>query len=239
VIASYVNEQGEAIYDRKWNYDILDLPIIEPRTMNRPCFSEEIVNGLALWRYPRERMIFILAAASGARISELLGLDIGQHVSSDCSTLRIECQAYRGRIVPCVKTIASYREIDLHDSAAGVLKQYIGDRTSGLLFCTANGTPMVLGSILSGHLHPALRELGFVNACTRKNMAGMHAFRRFRNTHLGKCPGLPERLQKYWMGHAVPSITGKYDKTIEDREFRKSWAQRCGIGFTLPFDEMG
>lgn len=37
-------------------------------------------------------MLFILDAASGARISELLGLEIGKHISSDCTTL-------------CVKTV--------------------------------------------------------------------------------------------------------------------------------------
>jgi integrase len=234
VLASYIDEQGESIYARKWNFDFLDLPVIGTRTLNRPCFSEGIVSGLARWRFPREQMIFILAAVSGARIGELLGLDIGQHVSTDCSTLRIERGVNGGHLVPYVKTIASYREIDLHDTVARVLKQYIGGRTSGLLFSTANGTPMRSNNILAGHLHPALRDLEFVNVCTGTARAGMHAFRRFRNTLLGKCPGLPERLQKYWMGHSASSIAEKYDRAIEDREFRKSWTQRCGIGFKLP-----
>jgi hypothetical protein len=64
----------------------------------------------------------------------------------------------------------------------------------------------------------------------------MHALRRFRNTYLGKCPGLPERLRKFWMGHSVPRISRAYDKTIDDREFRLMWAQQCGIGFKLPFE---
>ncbi len=234
VLASYVNEQGEAIYECKWNLDFLDLPIIESRTLNTPCFSDETVNGLASWRFPREQMIFILGGASGARIGELLGLDIGQHISTDCLTLRIERQINRGRIVDYVKTIAADREIDLHQSVAEVLERYIGNRTSGLLFCTANETPLSLTNILAVHLHPALRELGYVNSITGTNKAGMHAFRRYRNTHLGKCAGLPERLQKYWMGHRDPSTTAGYDKITADREFRRLWAQRCGIGFKLP-----
>jgi integrase len=212
VVASLLDEQGEPKYPRRWNAVYLDLPLINPRTLNRPCFSEEIVNGLARWRFPRERMIFILAAASGARIGEILGLDVSQHVSTDCSILKIERQADHGHLVPYVKTNASNREIDLHLSVAEMLNDFIGDRKSGLLFSTANCTPMNLTHILSGHLHPALRELGFVNLCTGTEKAGMHAFRRFRNTLLGKCLGLPERVQKYWMGHSAHSITERYDK---------------------------
>lgn len=234
IVSSLLDEKGEPIYVRQWNYDFLDLPIVDPRTMNTPCFSGEIVSGLARWRYPREQMIFILAAASGARISELLGLEIGRHISPDCLTLEIKQQAYRCRIVPHVKTNASYRKIDLHLSVARMLEEFIGQRTAGLLFCTANGTP--LADVLPHHLHPALRELGFVNACTGTHKAGMHALRRFRNTHLGKCPGLPERLRKFWIGHSVPRISRAYDKTIDDREFRLMWAQQCGIGFKLPFE---
>lgn len=235
IIDSCLDEKGEPIYRRKWNYDFLDLPVILSREMNRPCFSGEIVGALACWRFPRERMIFTLAAASGARIGELLGLDIHEHISPDCSTLRIDRQAVRGRIVDYLKTNASYREIDLHYSVANSLRKFIGTRTSGLLFCSTTGTPLNLTNILAVHLHPALCELGFVNSCTGSYKAGMHAFRRFRNTHLGKCPRLPERLHKFWMGHSARSSTDLYNRTIEDREFRKSWAQRCGIGFTLPY----
>ena len=235
IVDSCLNEKGESIFKRRWNYDFLDLPVVNPRTMNRPCFEEEMVSGLARWPFPRESMVFLLGAASGARIGELLGLDICEHISLDCSTLRIDRQAIRGRIVDYLKSEASYREIDLHLSVAKTLREFIGTRTSGLLFCTATGTPLNLTNVLAIHLHPALRKLGFVNSCTGSDKAGMHAFRRFRNTHLGKCYGLPERLLKFWMGHSAHSSTDLYNRSIEDRDFRKSWAQRCGIGFTLPY----
>jgi len=233
IVDSCLNEDGEPIFKRRWNYDFLDLPVVSLRTMNRPCFSAETVSELARWRFPRERMIFILAGASGARIGELLGLDINEHISSDCSTLRIQRQVARGPIVDYLKTNASYREIDLDLSVAKTLLEFIGTRTSGLLFCSATGSPLALNNILVHHLHPALRELGFTNSITNSHKAGMHALRRFRNTHLGKFPGLPARLHKFWMGHSADSTTDLYDRSIEDREFRKSWAQRCGIGFEL------
>jgi integrase len=234
VMDSCLNDTGESIYSRAWNLDILDIPVISPRLLNRPGFDDEIVTALARYRFPRERMIFILAAASGLRIGELLGLDIEQHISDGCTTLRIVRQIACRALVPYTKTAASYREVDLHLDVAAVLKRFIGNRT-GFLFCTANGTPMQVRNIYR-HLHSALHDLNYINPITATDLAGVHAFRRFRNTHLGKCPNLPPRLQKYWMGHSAGSMPDLYDKSIEDRSFRAMWAQRCGIGFELPLD---
>jgi integrase len=234
VIDSCLDATGESIYSRAWNLDILDMPVIISRLLNRPCFDDEVMTALARYRFPRERMVFILAAASGLRIGELLGLDIEQHISDGCATLRIDRQVACRKLVPYTKTAASYREVDIHSDVAAVLKRFIGNRT-GLLFGTANGTPMQVAKI-SLHLHTALHDLSYVNPITGRDMAGLHAFRRFRNTHLGKCPNLPPRLQKYWMGHSAGSMSDRYDKSIEDREFRTMWAQRCGIGFELPLD---
>lgn len=48
VVESFVDAQGDPVYSRNWNLDFLDLPIIQPRTLNWPCFSDDIVGGLAL-----------------------------------------------------------------------------------------------------------------------------------------------------------------------------------------------
>ncbi len=41
IVDSYLDETGEPIFKRKWNYDFLDLPVVNLRTMNRPYFGEE------------------------------------------------------------------------------------------------------------------------------------------------------------------------------------------------------
>jgi hypothetical protein len=38
------------------------------------------------------------------------------------------------------------------------------------------------------------------------------------------------------MGHADEDMSDHYDKTKEDIEFRRDWAERCGFGFDLPRD---
>ena len=71
VVASAVDEQGEQIYPRKWNHEFIDLPVVEQGKQNTPCFSAEVMTGLAQWKRPRERMIFILCGAAGLRIGEV------------------------------------------------------------------------------------------------------------------------------------------------------------------------
>lgn len=65
------------------------MPIVKKSTQNTPSFSREIMSGLAQWKYPRERMLFILCDAVGLRIGEALGLEIGKHISPDFRTLTI------------------------------------------------------------------------------------------------------------------------------------------------------
>jgi hypothetical protein len=51
------------------------------------------------------------------------------------------------------------REIDLHSSVAAMLKEYIGERRSGLLFCSKTGKPLQQSNILRRSLHPILANI--------------------------------------------------------------------------------
>ncbi len=76
-----------------------------------------------------------------------------------------------------LKTSNGKREIDLHSSVGAMLRKYIGERKSGLLFCSKAGRPLRQSNILRRTLHPILAELG-------QPKCGAHAFRRFRLTWL-------------------------------------------------------
>ena len=234
VVASAVDDDGEELYPRKWKDDFMDLPIVDKSRQNTPAFSPEVVTRLARWKYRRERTIFVLCAATGLRIGEALGIDIAAHISSDFRTLSIEQKARNCKIEDRVKTQASRRKVDLHPSIAALLKEFVGDRKTGLLFASRNRKPLSQSNIVKRHLHPALREMGYVNPTTRTHKAGNHAFRRFRNTYLRNRANCPEGLYKYWLGHADNSMSDLYDKIKEDDAFRLEWAEKCGIGFDLP-----
>lgn len=234
VVASVVDKEGEQVYPRHWSNKLMDIPRVVKKNQNTPCFNSEIMSGLARWYNRKMRTLFILCAASGLRISEALGLDIGKHFSDDFSTIRVEQQAPRGQISNRLKTESSGREVDLDPRVAAIIKDFAGGRTSGLLFCTRTGKPIYLSHVLKYHLHPALKALGFFNDKTGDHKAGTHACRRYRETHLGKCEGLPHGLRIFWMGHGERDMTDRYDKIREDPITRKYWAERCGIGFDLP-----
>jgi integrase len=116
--------------------------------------------------------LFLLAAASGLRIGELLALR-SDDIDFDGSTIRVDESVDRlGQIGPC-KNVSAYRTVVLADiegqHAMKNLKQYV--KQDGLIFRSKRGGPLVENTILVQGLHPALKKLGFLKA-------GMHAFRR-------------------------------------------------------------
>ena len=166
VVASAVNSEGEQLFPRKWNHDFVDMPVVEKAKQNTPSFSSAIMSKLAEWKKLRERMVFILCGSAGLRIGEALGLEIGKHISADFLTLTISQKVRHCKVEERLKTASAARQVDLHPSIAALLREYVGKRRSGFLFCTRNGKPLGSSCILRRHLHPALKEAGFLNPHT-------------------------------------------------------------------------
>ena len=227
VVASAVNENGERVHPRTWNHEFIDLP--EVRNQRQPTFTSAVMEAIAGGSKGREQMLFVLLGATGMRIGEALGLEIEKHVSSDFSTLHIRQKVWRGQIQPFLKSENGIRDIDLPTSITAVLKEFVGNRTSGLLFCSKNGLPLLQSNLLRLSLHPLLKKLN-------QPKMGAHAFRRFRTTWLRK-QHAPEDLLRFWLGHANTSVTDGYSKLKEDVPFRKKVVEQVGIGFELPADK--
>ena len=234
VVASAVDEQGEEIYPRKWNAEFIDLPVVEKEKQNTPSFSSEVMAGLARWKKKRERMSFVLCGAGGFRVGEVLGIEIDKHISPDFLTISVKQKVHHGRVEQRLKTANGIRQVDLHPAIAALLKEFVGDRKSGFVFCTRKGKPLSATNIIRRHLHKALKELNYINPHTGTHKAGNHAFRRFRNTYLRNKTQCPDGLRNYWMGHAGKDMSDLYDKIKEDVQFRREWAERSGFGFELP-----
>jgi integrase len=116
--------------------------------------------------------------------------------------------------------------MDLHPKMAAMLKEYIGDRKSGLLFPTRSGKPLGQSNVLRRTLHPILEELG-------EPQCGAHAFRRFRLTHIRE-HGVPKDLEHFWMGHEDEEIGDIYSMLKQRVAYRKKWADQLGLGFEIP-----
>lgn len=222
VLASCVNDEGERVYQYKFNAEFIDAPAV--RNQRRPVFTSEQVFKIVETAEGKYKMLFALLAGTGLRAGEALGLEIGKHISDDCSLIRIRQNLWRIQI-QSPKTENAIRDIDVHPALAEMLKQFIGDRKDGFLFQNCVGGFPLQTNILRRHLHPLLKKLGV-------EKTGLHAFRRFRVTHLRRMH-TPGDLIRYWVGHAKADITDVYSKLEDDLVFRKQCAVEAGLGFQL------
>jgi hypothetical protein len=67
--------------------------------------------------------------------------------------------------------------------------------------------------------HPILKKLAL-------EQGGLNIFRRFRITAM-ETAEVPQALQHTWSGQV-------YKKLLKQREWRLGWAERAGMGFSLP-----
>ena len=139
VVASVVDDDGNQVYPRKWNHEFMDVPLVKKSKQNTPSFSSEIMAGLAKWKKPKERMLFVLCGSAGFRISEALGIEIDKHISSDFRTISVRQQARHCKVKTRLKTTNAVRDVDLHPAIASLLKAFIGERKSGFLFASRYG----------------------------------------------------------------------------------------------------
>jgi hypothetical protein len=112
---------------------------------------------------------------------------------------------------------------------AAVLRNFIGNRKSGFLFHTANGTMFDPRNIARDSLEPILEKMGRGEAGTLFNV-----FRRFREVVLQRSDAR-QILIDYWMGHSNASMGDRYGKQlVEDIEYRQAQVKKVGLGFELP-----
>jgi hypothetical protein len=193
VVASAINEHGEELFPRKWNEEFIDAPVVKHQ--NQPSSNKEGVEAILREATGQYRVLYALLAGCGPlRAGEALGLEIGKHISEDRRTLYIRQKAKRGLIQPYLKTQNGERDVDLCGSLAEMLRNHIGTRTSGLLFCTSTGRQLLPANTLQDSLHPILKRLKHVKG-------GFNIFRRFRITQLKKAE-CPPALEHFWSGHA-------------------------------------
>jgi integrase len=77
IVASKLAPNGEPLYPRKWNSEVLDLPLVVYSKQKRPSQKVDGVNALiANAKSDEQRYLFVLLAATGMRISEALALEV-------------------------------------------------------------------------------------------------------------------------------------------------------------------
>jgi integrase len=172
-------ETGEPIHRRKWDSSVMDLPLVNSKQQRRPSLKAKAVAQLVRESEGEEQVLYVLAAATGMRISEALALE-GKHFINNGLTIEVQQQVDRDtpRIVSYLKTDAASRQIDLCPNVAEYPRTFI-DGKDGLLFQTRNGTPYLHNNLGSRWLTERLKKMDL-----DEPGMGWHAVRRFRKTWL-------------------------------------------------------
>jgi len=221
-LASITDDDGNAMYNTTWNAKVIDAPNIDPAKQHRPTLTSAEAEQIVKTTSGRLQMAAVLLTSTGIRAGELLGLEC-RHF--DGASIHIKQELWRGQVLD-PKTPNARRIVDLHPDAASLLKQFLGNRSTGFIFQTRNGRPMNQRN-LARSFYNVLDDLGI-------SRRGFHSFRRYRNTHLRKLH-CPDGLLKFWMGHAAESdMSDRYDRVRDDVDFRRDVARSLGVGFELP-----
>jgi integrase len=220
---------GEPLYPRVWNNDVIDLPVVEYHKQRRPSLKADGINALiASAESDEERYLYVLLAATGMRISETLALEAKHFINSGRSIdVKQQVDKDRPQVIPELKTSASYRQIDLHPDVSAYLGKFIEGK-SGLILKTSNNTPFLPGNLQDDWLDPRLEKHGLYQPG-----GGWHMFKRFRNTHL-RTQRCQEDLRKFWLAHKPKEMGEVYSALKDDLGARLAEAERVGYGFTLP-----
>ena len=229
VIASVRDEKLRQVYPREWDLAYIGLPLVSKREQHRLAFTaSEVAHAIANSKRTTYQMAVVLLATTGVRIAELLALEVGKHVSPDCTVLYIRQQRTRkGEIAPTPKTEAGNRDVDVHPLVAKTLREYIGNRKSGFLLQTETGNMFWPGTLYRDGLKTILKGMG-------RSKVRFHAFRRFRQAVLEKSE-VRQLLIDFWLGHENPDMSSRYAKQLtEDMEFRQEWTKKVGLGFVFP-----
>jgi integrase len=207
----------------------IGLPKVSKREQHRPTFTaKEIVHIIKSCKRAIYRVAVGLLATTGIRIAELLALELGKHISPDCTAVYIRQQRTRkGGIAPTAKTDAGFRDVDLHPLVAKMLREYIGNRKTGFLLETDSGNMLWPGTLYRDGLKTILKDMG-------RGKVRFHAFRRFKQAMLEKSE-VRQLLIDFWLGHDNPDMSSRYAKQLtEDDEFRQEWVEKVGLGFVMP-----
>ena len=160
------------------------------------------------------KTFFTLAAMSGLRAGELLGLQVGD-LDFDHRLIHVRRSAWYGK-TQSPKTAKSVRTVPMPEPLARILEEYVRGwqpNPGGYLFVTRNNRPPSSNNVVEHRLWPILDALK-IQRC------GLHAFRHTHSSMLVES-GAPVSVAQAQLGHADPSITlGIYSHVIGDSQRR-------------------
>jgi integrase len=180
---------------RKWYPTLPTIPEYEQR-----WFTQDEMRRLVAAARGQYRVLFHLAGFSGLRAGELFGLHV-EDLNLSLGVVRVRRSVWRG-IEVSTKTKRGFRDVLIDSATVQMLKEHLGNRTSGRVFQTRYGTPLDISNVLSEELYPLCDDLSIPRG-------GMHAFRHGRVSHL-QANNVPGDFTKGQVGHSSLRTTSNY-----------------------------
>ena len=196
---------------REWSVRLPEVPETEQR-----FFTPEEMRKLIDESEGQYKALFALQFATGMRFGEMAGLHVEDLDFKELVVYIRRSTFMHQEVTP--KSKAGHREVDVDSDTMAIVKDYLGDRTSGRVFQSRNGTPLVCGNVNRYVLKPLCKQVGIPKGTT-------HAFRHGRVSVLQQ-NGVPGDLIKRWVGHSSLKTTSKYSHFT--KEFRKETASKLG-----------
>jgi len=194
---------------RDWSIRLPEVPETEQR-----FFTPEEMQKLVYVAEGQYKALFALQFATGMRIGEVCGLHV-EDLDFEENLVHIRRSTFR-HVEVTPKSKAGYREVDVDPTTMSIIKKFLGDRTSGRVFQSRNGTPIVSSNLNRYVLKPLCEKAKIPVGTT-------HAFRHGRVSVLQQ-NGVPGDLVKRWVGHSSLKTTSKYSHFT--KEFRKDIASK-------------
>ena len=192
---------------KAWGYVTHDAVegVVLPKQVRsqRFVFTLEEMRRIIQTAKPPYQTLFWLAAETGLRAGELLGLRV-EDLDLDAGSVVVRQSIWRGEVQQ-PKTQNAFRAFALSPQLVAHISSFLEQwrpNNLNLLFSTRNGTPLSYHDVLIDQLRPVLERLGI-------KRAGMHAFRHGNATMMDRI-GVPMKVRQQRLGHAKESMTRHY-----------------------------
>jgi integrase len=210
-ILKLILEQEERV-TLTWKLNLPKIPYKEQRS-----FTQDEIIRIVDAAEGQYKLLFYLLGVTGLRPSESFALHV-EDIWWDRGLIHCHRSMFQ-HIEGEVKTKAGYRNVPIDPQVVRLLRQHLNGRTSGRVFASRIGSPLVDGNVNVKHLRSLLKRLGMPHGT-------LHSFRHGRVSHLRQ-QGVPDSLVTKWIGHSSLRMTDHY--THYDAAFEQKIAAECGL----------
>jgi len=91
VVKSLKGPNGEPVFNRTWDAETMDLPVVIHSEQKRPSLKADAITELIKTSSGQEQALYVLLAATGMRVCEALAVET-RHFTNDGRTITVEQQ---------------------------------------------------------------------------------------------------------------------------------------------------